>query len=98
MNDLNSQNRIPEDVRAAIDEYHRNRSAASWTSLSQLWVRGGINVFDAVKLVKPDFPEPLPVPVDGVLEESGDFFQWAVLPEPEDVRRGIECAMQRWAF
>jgi hypothetical protein len=89
-----SENALPEPLRSALDAYRKDRSAASWTSLSQLWVRDDVDVFDALKLVNPDFPDPLAVPVDGVLEDESEFFQWSVLPEPDDVLRAIAFAMQ----
>jgi hypothetical protein len=80
--------RLPEEVRASLDAYRSERSPENWTSLSQLWVRD-ITVFDALKLLKPDFPNSLPVPVDGLIEENSAFFEWPVLPEPDDVAHAV---------
>lgn len=83
---------LPEDIRAALDAYRSARTAASWTELSQLSVGDG-DVLDALQAMNPDFPDPLPVPVDGVLDENDEFFQWSVLPDPDDVQRAVMRAL-----
>jgi hypothetical protein len=80
---------LPEPIRTALSKYRNDRSAASWTALSQLWVRGDVEVLDALRQLKPDFPEPLVVPADGVIEDNDDFFQWSMLPDPDDVLAAI---------
>ncbi len=79
---------LPEEIRSALDAYRSARTAASWTELSQLSV-GNVDVLDALQAMNPDFPDPLPVPVDGVLEDSEEFYQWQVLPDPDDVQRAV---------
>jgi hypothetical protein len=79
---------LPEDVRIALAAYRENRSAARWTALSQLWV-GDVQVLDALKLNDPYFPSPLPLPVDGIVEDSSEFFQWPVLPDADDVLHAL---------
>lgn len=80
--------RLPEPLRTAFETYRNDRSAESWTSLSQLSI-GDMQVVDALKSVKPEFPDPFPLPVEGLIEDSSGFMQWPVLPEPDDVLRGI---------
>ncbi len=90
----NDSQALPEQLRAAFETYRNEKSAASWTALSQLWVRDNVEVLDAVKLLNPDFPDPLAIPVDGLIEESADFFQWPTLPDPDDVLRAILQVLQ----
>jgi hypothetical protein len=85
--------KLPEQLRVALEGYRKDGNAESWTALSQLWV-GDIQVVDALKRVKPDFPDPFPLPVDGIIEDSGNFLQWPMLPEPDDVLRGLLAALR----
>lgn len=80
--------RLPEDIREALTAYRSEKTDARWTALSQMSVRG-TEVLDALRAIQPDFPDPYPLPVDGVLESSDDFYQWPVLPDPSDVERAI---------
>jgi hypothetical protein len=91
----NNERYLPEPIQTALDKYRNERSPASWTALSQLWVRGDLEVLDALRQLKPDFPEPLAVPVDGVIVDNDDFFQWSVLPDPDEVLAAIHFALQR---
>jgi hypothetical protein len=84
---------MQNELEAALAAYSEERTAASWTALSQLWVREEMTVFDALKLSYPDFPDPLPLPVEGVLEDSEDFYQWSELPDPDQVLRAILSAL-----
>ena len=92
MSELGTES-LPEQLRVAFETYQKDRSAASWTALSQLWV-GDIQVVDALKRVKPDFPDPFPLPVDGIIEDSGNFLQWPTLPEPQDVLRALLAVLR----
>jgi hypothetical protein len=87
-----SEKSLPDDVSAALAAYRKEKTAARWTALSQLWV-GEVQVLDALKLAVPDFPDPLPLPVDGLLDDSSEFFEWSALPDPDDVRRGLRIAL-----
>jgi hypothetical protein len=89
-----AEERLPEELRAALDAYRSARTAASWTKLSQLSV-GDVDVLDAVQSIDPNFPDPLPVPADGLIEDSDEFYEWSVLPDPDDVQRAIMRALQR---
>jgi hypothetical protein len=95
MQDSNSKNALPEHLQAALDAYRNDKTPESWTTLSQLWVRDDVEVFDALKLVNPGFPDPLPLPVEGLVEDNTGFFQWPVLPEPDEVRRAILFALKQ---
>lgn len=81
-------NELSGEIRAALDAYRRDRSAENWTTLSQLSAGDG-TVLDALQAIEPDFPDPLPVDVDGVIEDDRQFFQWQTLPDPENVERAI---------
>lgn len=94
MQDSNAKNALPEQLQTALDAYRNDKTPASWTALSQLWVRDDVEVFDAVKLVNPEFPDPLPLPVEGLVEENAGFFQWPVLPDPDEVLRAILVVMR----
>ncbi len=83
---------LPDDLRAALDTYRKNTDGASWTSLSQQPV-DGMDVLDALQLLKPDFPDPLPLPVEDVVQDNDAFFQWSTLPDPDDVERAIMNAL-----
>lgn len=85
---------IPEDVQAALSAYRENKNDASWTTLSQLQL-GDIEVIDALRRLEPDFPEPLPLPVDGLLTDNAQFFEWPELPEPDRVEDAIVSALKR---
>jgi len=85
--------KMPDDVRAALEAYRGHRDAAHWTTLSQLFV-GDVDVLDALQALKPDFPDPLPLPIDGLPEDSDDFFQWPELPDPDDVSSAILHALR----
>ncbi len=78
------------ELQTALDAYRNERTAATWTVLSQLAV-GEVTVFDAIKALKPDFPDPLPLPVDGLIEDDTQFYQWPVLPDPDEVERAIRA-------
>jgi len=80
---------VPDDVRTALEAYRNDKSTARWTALSQLFV-GELQVLDVVQKFNPHFPDPLPLPIDGVLEDNADFFQWPVLPEPDEVERALD--------
>jgi hypothetical protein len=95
MQDAKRENALPEELRAALDAYGNARTADSWTALSQCWVRDDVTVFDAVKLLAPSFPDPLPLPVEGVVEDNTELYQWPTLPEPDDVLRAIVLVLQR---
>lgn len=88
---------LPEQIRTALSKYRSDRSPESWTALSQLWVRDNVQVLDALQQLKPDFPEPLAVPVDGAIEDNDELFQWSVLPDPDDVLDAIQSALQHGA-
>lgn len=92
---VKSANDLPEELRSALDAYRKDGSAKSWTALSQLYVSDDVEVLDAVQRLDPDFPEPLAVPVDGLVEDNADFFQWPQLPDPDDVLRAILDVLQR---
>ncbi len=89
-----SEERLPEDIRTALAAYRSEKTAARWTSLAQMSVRD-VEVLDALKAMNPDFPDPFSLPVDGLLESSDDFFQWPVLPHPDDVERAIARILKR---
>ena len=92
--DSNIADSVARQLREGLETYRQDRSAAAWTSLSQLWI-GEIQVVDALKNIKPEFPDPLPLPVDGVIEDDSQFLQWPVLPDPDDVERAILAALPR---
>ncbi len=79
---------VPEDVRAALEAYRENPSEANWTTLSQLSV-GDQTVFGAVKQAYPDFPDPLPLPVEDLAEDNEDFFAWERLPRVDEIVRAL---------
>ncbi|HVR47197.1 MAG TPA: hypothetical protein VMT95_11275 [Candidatus Binatia bacterium] len=79
---------IPNDVRLALEAYRRDRTSARWTELSQLWV-GELQVIDALQQLHPEFPVDLPLPVDGVIEDNAELFQWKTLPDPDEVERAL---------
>lgn len=79
---------ISAALRTALAAYRDEPSAENWTTLSQLPV-GEIAVLDALRSVRPDFPDPLPLPVDGLIEDDRQFYQWPELPDPADVERAI---------
>ncbi len=79
---------IPDDVRAALAAYRRDRTSARWTELSQLWI-GDLQVIDALQRLHPEFPDALPLPVDGVIENNAELFQWQTLPDPDEVERAL---------
>ncbi len=79
---------IPDDVRLALEAYRRDRTVARWTELSQLWV-GELQVIDVLQRLHPEFPDPLPLPVDGVIEGNAELFQWKTLPDPDEVERAF---------
>jgi hypothetical protein len=81
---------LPAELQALLDDYRNAPSAKAWTVLSQLAI-GDLTVLDALKALKPDFPDPLPLPVDGVIEDDTQFYQWPVLPDPDDVERAIRA-------
>lgn len=85
-------NDLPEDVRAAFTAYRNDRSNANWTVLSQLQV-GDVEVIDALRRIEPDFPDPLPLPVDGLLTDDAQFFQWPELPGPDRVLEAIVAVL-----
>ena len=85
---------FPDDVRAALSAYRTEKTAANWTALSQMSV-GDTDVLDALQALKPDFPEPYPLPVEDVVENSAAFFQWPELPEADDVERAIENVLKQ---
>ncbi|HEY1869145.1 MAG TPA: DUF302 domain-containing protein [Candidatus Cybelea sp.] len=80
---------IPDDVKAALDAYRDDRTSARWTELSQLWV-GELQVVDALQRLHPEFPDALPLPVDGVIEDNAELYQWQTLPDPAEVLRALE--------
>jgi hypothetical protein len=79
---------IPEELRAGLDAYRKETSSQRWTELSQLPVNG-MDVLDALQRIKPEFPDPLPLPVEDIVQDSDAFFQWATLPNPDDVLTAI---------
>lgn len=81
---------IPDDVRAALDAYRHDRTSARWTELSQLWV-GELQVVDVLQRLHPEFPDALPLPVDGVIEDNAELYQWQTLPGPAEVLRALEA-------
>jgi len=81
---------VPDDVRRALEAYRSEPSAARWTTLSQLWV-GDLQVLDVLQKADPNFPDPLPLPIDGIPEDNTDFFQWSILPEPDEVKRALDA-------
>lgn len=81
---------IPDDVREALDTYARDRTSARWTELSQLWV-GELQVIDVLQQLYPEFPDALPLPVEGVIDDNAELFQWQTLPDPDDVRRALKA-------
>ncbi|MBV8636664.1 MAG: ketopantoate reductase family protein [Candidatus Eremiobacteraeota bacterium] len=85
---------LPDDLRAGLDAYRKNASAESWTSLSQLPV-DGMDVLDALQLLKPDFPDPLPLPVEDLVTDNDAFYEWAMLPNPDDVERAIVAVLNK---
>lgn len=89
-----NEERLPDDIQRALTAYRSEQTDAHWTSLSQMSVRD-VDVLDALKAIQPDFPDPFPLPVDGVLESSDDFFQWPLLPDPDDVERAIARVLKR---
>jgi hypothetical protein len=91
----NSAEALPQSLRAAFETYRNDASASSWTALSQLSVRDDMDVLDALQAADPRFPDPLPLPVDGLVEDNNDFFQWPQLPDPDGVLRAILAALQR---
>jgi hypothetical protein len=95
MQKSNSDRVLPEDLRAALEAYRNDPSPASWTPLSQLWVRDDVDVLDALQSLKPDFPDPLPVPVEGLIEENSGFYQWPALPDPDDVLEAVVSVLQQ---
>jgi hypothetical protein len=80
----------PDDVCAALQAYRQERTSVKWTALSQKWV-GELQVLDVLQQLHPEFPEPLPLPVDGVIEDNAELFQWKTLPEPDEVERALEA-------
>ena len=85
---------IPEDVKDALRAYQQDRTDARWTALSQLQV-GDVEVIDALRLIEPDFPDPLPLPVDGLLTDNAQFYQWPRLPDPDRVLEAVEAELRR---
>ena len=79
---------IPDDIRTALDAYRGERTSVRWTELSQLWV-GELQVIDAVQQLDPEFPDALPLPVDGVIEDNAELFAWKTLPDPDEVERAL---------
>jgi len=84
---------IPEDVWVALEAYRQDRTSEHWTQLSQLWV-GELQVIDALQRLHPEFPDALPLPVEGVIDDNAELFQWQTLPDPDDVARALE-SLQR---
>jgi hypothetical protein len=82
---------LPAELQAVLAAYRNERTAATWTALSQLAI-GDITVLDAVKALKPDFPDPFPLPVDGLIEDVAQFYQWPVLPDPDEVEQAIRVS------
>lgn len=87
------QTALPEELRAALDAYRKNRDNASWTALSQVEV-GGMEVLDALKLYKPDFPDAYPLPVEDIVQDNAGFYQWPELPNPDDVFLAITAVLK----
>lgn len=85
---------LPEEIRVALSAYRRERTPARWTALSQLSV-GDVEVLDALKSMNPEFPDPLPLPVDGLIEDSAQFYQWPVLPDPDDVLHAVVGVLEQ---
>jgi hypothetical protein len=56
---------------------------------------GDTDVLDALQVMKPDFPDPLPLPVEDLSEGNDDFYQWETLPDPDDVERAIDRALKQ---
>lgn len=79
---------ISDEVTAALHTYRQVRTSASWTVLSQLWV-GDLQVLDALQRLHPEFPDALPLPVDGVIEDNAELFEWQTLPDPDEVERAL---------
>jgi hypothetical protein len=79
---------LSAELQAALDAYRNDPTAANWTALSQLAV-GEATVLDALKALKPDFPDPLPLPVDALIEDDTQFYQWPVLPDPDEPAAAI---------
>jgi hypothetical protein len=79
---------LSAELQTLLEAYRNEPTAANWTALSQLAV-GNRTVLDALKSRKPDFPDPLPLPVDGLIEDDAQFYQWSVLPDPEEVEQAI---------
>lgn len=85
---------LPLNLRDALDTYRKDASSESWTALSQLPV-GDTDVLDALQVFKPDFPDPLPLPVEDLVEDNNSFYQWPELPNPDDVRNAIIAALRK---
>ena len=85
---------MPQELQSALASYRQDRSAAKWTTLSQLPV-GDVTVLDALQALEPDFPEPLPLPVDGVVTDDAQFFQWGKLPDPDRVLQAIVSVLNQ---
>lgn len=94
MTESGDQQALPAEIRSALDLYRNEQTPARWTALSQLWI-GEIDVLDALQKVNPEFPDPLALPVDGLLEDSSEFFQWPVLPKPDDVLAALLAALKK---
>jgi hypothetical protein len=82
---------LSPEIHAAFDRYQSEKTASAWTALSQLWVRDDVDVLDAVQMLDPEFPDPLPLNADGVIEDEEDLYQWSRLPDPAEVYRAISA-------
>lgn len=85
---------LPVELQTALDAYRSERTAATWTALAQT-AFGDLTVLDALKALQPEFPDPLPLPVDGVIEDQTQFYQWPVLPDPDEVERALRVHPDR---
>lgn len=86
---------LPLEIRDALAAYRQDRTPERWTDLSQVFVYDDVDVLDALQTVHPDFPDPLPLPIEGVVEDNAELFQWSVLPDPDDVLRAILVVLDR---
>lgn len=83
---------LPAELQGVLDAYRTDPTTANWTALSQLAI-GDLTVLDALKALKPDFSDPLPLPVDGLVEDDTQFYQWPLLPNPDEVEQAIRAAV-----
>jgi NAD(P)-dependent dehydrogenase (short-subunit alcohol dehydrogenase family) len=83
---------LDPDLQAALEAYRLDATSENWTRLSQMYC-GLMQVFDAVKLADPAFPDPYPLAAADLAGD--DFFQWPALPAYETVVEAVVAAKQR---